>query len=306
MPQSVRQLDTHIEMVTPENIAFHYRIAGPFQRLPAYLLDLLIQAAMIFSGFLLLVFVGALAAFPGGGFGLALVFLFAVNWFYGGFFETIMNGQTPGKRLMRLRVVSIDGQPINALQAVLRNLLRAVDMLPVGFKVIMTYQFALLSTTLTERFQRLGDLACGTMVVVEEPQYRYGVVRVVEPEVLALASEIPANFVASRSLAMALSGYVLRRASIPWSRRLQIARHVGEPLRERFFLPLDTDYDRLLCAIYQRTFFGDTEMPTPVNPFAAPAGGQAVLAGAVAARHPAAPATEPVAPDADAPAANHL
>ncbi len=119
---------------------------------------------------------------------------------------------------MRLRVVSIDGQPINALQAVLRNLLRSVDLIP-----YYTYQLGLLSTTLTERFQRLGDLACGTMVVVEEPQYRYGVVRVLEPEVLALASDIPPSFVVSRSLAPALSSYVLRRSSLPWSRRLQIS-----------------------------------------------------------------------------------
>jgi uncharacterized RDD family membrane protein YckC len=274
MAQPIRQLDTHFEMVTPENIAFQYRVAGPFQRLPAYLLDVLVQGAIITGGFLLLVLAGALASLPGGGLGAFFIFFFFVNWFYGGFFETILNGQTPGKRLLRLRVISVDGQPINALQAVLRNLLRAVDMLP-----LMTYQFGLFSAILTERFQRLGDLACGTMVVVEEPQYRYGVARVTEPEVLALVAEIPASFTVSRSLGLALSSYVLRRPSIPWSRRMQIARHVGEPLCAQFGLPQDTNFDRLLCAVYQRAFFGYVEAPPGANPFATAApDGQPMMA----------------------------
>lgn len=269
MAQPIRQLDTHFEMVTPENIAFQYRVAGPFQRLPAYLLDVLFQGAIILAGFMVLVFAGMLAALPGVGGAMGLVLFFFVNWFYGGFFETVLNGQTPGKRLLRLRVISTDGQPINALQAVLRNMLRGVDLLP-----MYTYQVGLLSAVLTERFQRLGDLTCGTMVVVEEPQYRYGVVRVTEPEALALVGEIPAGFEVSRSLALALSSYVLRRATIPWSRRLQIARHVGEPLRARFDLPLETNYDLLLCAVYQRAFFGLSEEPLAVNPFGvAPAAG---------------------------------
>ena len=49
---------------------------------------------------------------------------FLVSWFYGGFFEAYWNGQTPGKRIMGLRVLSTNGRPINGYQAVLRNLLR--------------------------------------------------------------------------------------------------------------------------------------------------------------------------------------
>ncbi|MBL9123880.1 MAG: RDD family protein [Planctomycetaceae bacterium] len=263
MAQPGRQLDTHFEMVTPENIAFQYRVAGPFQRLPAYLFDLMIQGVIIVGGFLLLVLAGSLASMPGGGIGAFLVFFFFVNWFYGGIFETLLNGQTPGKRILRLRVISVDGQPINALQAILRNLLRAVDLLP-----LYTYQLGLFSAILTERFQRLGDVACGTMVIVEEPQYRYGVARIVEPEVLALVAAIPPNFSVSRTLGVALSSYVLRRPSIPWSRRVQIARHVGEPLREQFGLPPTTNVDHLLCAVYQRAFFGETEAAAGTNPFA--------------------------------------
>jgi len=61
---------------------------------------------------------------PGaGGVGLSVILVawFGLSWFYGGFFETVWNGQTPGKRLLGLRVLTVEGQPINALQAVLRN-----------------------------------------------------------------------------------------------------------------------------------------------------------------------------------------
>ena len=53
-----------------------------------------------------------------------VVVFFLVSWFYGGFFEAYWNGQTPGKRIMGLRVLSTNGRPINGYQAILRNLLR--------------------------------------------------------------------------------------------------------------------------------------------------------------------------------------
>lgn len=274
MPPPSRPLDTHIEIVTPENIAFHYRVAGPFQRLPAYLLDVLIQGAVLVLLFIVLLLAGALARLPGGGLGAWAVFYFFVSWFYFGFFETVLNGQTPGKWMTKLRVVSIDGQPINAQQAILRNLLRGVDAL-------FVYQPAFISMMMTERFQRLGDLACGTAVVVEEPQYRYGVVRIAEPEVLALTSEIPPGFVLSRSLAQALSSYVLRRSSMPWSRRLQIARYVGEPLREQFGLPVGTNYDWLLCAVYHKAFFGGADAAAAREQVAASGGVSPFMAAVV-------------------------
>ncbi len=90
----------------------------------------------------------------GLGFGFWLILWFVLSWFYGGLFETYCNGQTPGKRMMRIRVIASDGQPINGLQAVLRNLLRAIDAQP-----LFTYQLGLFSAMMNDRFQRLGDLA---------------------------------------------------------------------------------------------------------------------------------------------------
>jgi uncharacterized RDD family membrane protein YckC len=249
-------IDTRIEIVTPENIAFQYRVAGPFRRLPAYLIDVLIRIAVVAASAIIFSLAFGLVGLPGGGFGIALIGWFLLDWFYGGLFEAFWNGQTPGKRLMRLRVVSDEGQPINGLQAVLRNLLRSVDAVPLVFQV-PTYLLGLLASTMNDRFQRLGDLAAGTMVVVEEPQRHYGVARVNEPEAVRLAAELPAGFQVSRPLARALSSYVQRRQIFPWRRRAEIAMHVGEPLRIRFGLPAGTSHDLLLCALYHRTFIAD-------------------------------------------------
>jgi len=249
-----RPIDTRIEVLTPENIAFAYRLAGPFRRLPAYLIDIAVRTAFVILLFLILTFVFGLAGLAGLGVGLSLVVWFALEWFYGGLFETFWNGQTPGKRLLGLRVLSIDGEPVNGFQAVLRNVLRSVDAMPAVF-LVPTYHVGLLAAGGNRRFQRLGDLAAGTMVVVEEPNHTAGVVRVEEPESLALMDEIPSSFVAGRSLTLALSTYVERRNHLSPARRGEIAEHLAAPLREKFALPAETDSDALLCAVYRHVFF---------------------------------------------------
>jgi uncharacterized RDD family membrane protein YckC len=252
MPGLISQLDTSIEIVTPENIAFRYRVAGPFRRLPAYLIDLLIRWLICVAGVILTLACGLFGLAPMS-WGMTMVLWFLLEWFYGGVLETLFNGQTPGKKLMQIRVLSVDGQPINALQAVLRNVLRTADALP------LFYQLGLLTAMMNDRFQRLGDLACGTMVVVEERSWLYGVVRSGEPEVARMAAVVPASFQASRTLARALATYVQRRRNFSVGRRLEIARHLGEPLRQKFHLPPGTNYDLLLCGLYQRVFVTDRE-----------------------------------------------
>lgn len=263
------QLDTRIEIVTPENITFQHRVAGPFRRLPAFLIDTVIR---IVAGAIAL-FVASLvfgaAGLEGLGFGLTLLFWFVLSWFYGGLFEALWNGQTPGKWMMGIRVVSIEGQPITALQAILRNILREVDAQP-----FWLYQVGLLTAILNDRFQRLGDLAAGTMVIVEQRRQLRGVAPMAEPEAVRIAAQITPTFQPSRSLARALAAYVERRRMFSRGRRLEIAWHVGEPLRQKFQLPADTDLDMLLCGLYRRAFIADRTEPLDergVSPFAAPA-----------------------------------
>ena len=65
MSLGARQIDSTIDVVTPENIAFQYQAAGPFRRLPAYLIDFLIRLAVV-----VLVFcAGAFFSFGGLGVG---------------------------------------------------------------------------------------------------------------------------------------------------------------------------------------------------------------------------------------------
>ena len=242
-----KPLDATIHVVTPENIAFEYRLAGPFRRLPALLLDYCVRLLVQFVFILAVVFsVGMLS--PGLSVFLILIMMFVIGWFYGVFFETFMNGQTPGKYILGLRVLSDNGRPIDGMQATLRNLLRVADM----FGAV-----GLIAMSMNSKYKRLGDLVAGTIVVVEERQWLTGVAKLDDPRAIQLAAYLPPNFVVSRSMAKSLSTYVERRRYFTPPRRREVARHLAEPLLERFGLPADTSYDLLLCALYYRTFIAD-------------------------------------------------
>tara|TARA_B100001540_G_scaffold247420_2_gene222830 strand:- start:1150 stop:1839 length:690 start_codon:yes stop_codon:yes gene_type:complete len=152
------ELDTLHRVVTPENIDLQAECAGPVSRCLAYLIDLGVRSA------LLLLLALAPLFLDGAGFGLLLLGWFLLDWFYPVLFEVLKDGQTPGKRALGLRVVHMDLSPVGWNASLVRNLLRTVDFLPAA------HLLALLSMCLTLRFQRLGDLAAGTLVI-----YRGGV-----------------------------------------------------------------------------------------------------------------------------------
>ncbi len=247
-------LDSTIDIVTPENILFHYRLAGPFLRLPAYLIDLGIRLAFAVATLIGFLTLFGWVGLEELGLGITLVLWFLTAWFYGGYFETTWNGQTPGKRLLGLRVLTTDGLPINVGQAVMRNVLRVVDSLPVVDFFMGFYVVGLLSTVMNRRYQRLGDLACSTMVVIEERKLIGGVAEVFLPGLAAMVAELPEGFQPNRSLAGALANYASRRAILSPERRKEIADVLGPVLAERFGLPRGTDSDLLLCAVYCKTF----------------------------------------------------
>lgn len=270
MSPTIRPIDSRIEIVTPENIAFHYVVAGPFRRLPAYLLDCVIIVAVLVLGALGITIAFSLVGLTGIGFGVWLVAAFILSWFYFGLFETLWNGQTPGKKAFSLRVLSTDGQPINAMQAIVRNILRSVDSMPILGAAefgIPFYMVGLLTMAANDRYQRLGDLACGTIVVVERRSRLRGVVPMAHPELVRFAETLPVNFIPTRQMGQALSVYVARREIFSPARRFELARILAEPLCERMNLPADTNPDLLLCALYYRTFIADRaaaeELPLP-------------------------------------------
>src|SRR5437773_10211185 len=93
MPLHDPPLDATIHVVTPENIAFEYRLAGPFRRLPAFLLDFCIGTA-IFIVMTIVISLTVSFASPYLAFALMFLLFFRVWWFYGVLFETFINGQT--------------------------------------------------------------------------------------------------------------------------------------------------------------------------------------------------------------------
>jgi len=288
----VEQIDSTIDVVTPENIAFQYQAAGPFRRLPAYLIDFCIRVGIVIVGGVFVTVIGAASLFAAL-LGLAMLMLlwFVLEWFYGGLFEAYWNGQTPGKRVMGIRVLTTEGQPINGMQAIVRNILRWVDMMPpvpipfcyeLGIPpipVIPTCLIGLITPMLNRRYQRLGDVVMGTMVVIEERSWLFGVAKLEDPRARQLAQYLPPNYEVNRSLAKALATYVERRRFFVPARRREIAKHLGAPLLEQFGLPSDTSHDLLLCALYYRAFVADhgndrgADEAAEPSPFAYGAGG---------------------------------
>lgn len=142
---------------TPEGVAFALPLAGPVSRLLALMVDLACVSAfltLLKIGFMAL---GLLALDVAQA--LWILVTFATTIGYAMAAEWMWRGQTLGKRLLSLRVLDAEGLRLQPSQIVLRNLLRAVDVLP-GF-----YLAGGLAVLLTRRAQRLGDLAAGTIVV---------------------------------------------------------------------------------------------------------------------------------------------
>lgn len=267
MANKSRQIDSTINVVTPENIAFHYQAAGPFRRFPAFLIDVVIKLWLVWTFSMLVTVAAGYVNLPGLGIGASAVLYFIFDWFYGGFCETYMNGQTPGKWLLGIRVLTANGQPINGLQAVMRNVLRSLELMPLvslevfGLAqpayVIPTFMLGLLAMSCNRRYQRLGDLVCSTVVIVEEKYWLTGVAELEDPRTVQLATYLPIDFQVGRTLAKALSHYVDRRRFFSVARRREVAKWLAVPLLEQFGLPPDTSHDLLLCSLYYRTFIAD-------------------------------------------------
>jgi len=150
-------LDTAYSIETPEGVNLELSTAGLVVRFLAWTIDLLIR---VMAYLILAVAFGSLGDF---GMGLFLVALFLIEWLYPVLFEVYKQGQTPGKKAMKIKVLQDDGVPVGWATSLIRNLLRTVDFLP------LFYCFGIVSMLLTRDFKRLGDLAAGTVVVYANP-----------------------------------------------------------------------------------------------------------------------------------------
>ncbi len=146
-------LDTVRRVSTPEGCELVLRLAGPVARARAFLIDALLRGAAFIAAAAMLGHLGHLGA------GLAVLIYFSLAWLYPVLFEVLNAGATPGKRLCRLAVLRDDGAPVGWDAAFLRNALRFVDAMPVG------YAIGLVAMGLNGDSKRLGDILAGTVVV---------------------------------------------------------------------------------------------------------------------------------------------
>lgn len=157
MPPEGRRLSPDLKILTPEGVAFSYRLAGPVARFMAWIVDLvcililwnIFGLAMSLAGSINLDVAQAITLL--GYFVILIGYSVLTEWYW--------RGQTVGKRFMKLRVIDEQGLRLQPQQIVVRNLLRAVDLLP------FAYLIGGLSCFLSSRSQRLGDLAAGTVVI---------------------------------------------------------------------------------------------------------------------------------------------
>jgi uncharacterized RDD family membrane protein YckC len=154
---------------TPERVPLHFALASIGNRFLACAIDHALQMLAIL---LMVLAFTVLANYSSLGDQISetpkwvkavlIVIVFLIISSYFAFFEWIWNGQTPGKRWLKLRVIREDGRPVTFWEAAVRNLLRTLDMMPAPF-----YSIGLISVFISLSDQRVGDMVAGTVVVRE-------------------------------------------------------------------------------------------------------------------------------------------
>lgn len=150
-------IDTRFTLETAEGTDLPLYPAGFWIRSLAYLIDFAIRTAAVTA-------LGIVFSRSGLGMAAFLIGFFVLEWFYPVYFEVWRDGQTIGKKLMKLRVIHDDGTPMTFAASLTRNLLRTADFMP------LFYVAGVIATVCNQQFKRLGDLAAGTLVVYANPK----------------------------------------------------------------------------------------------------------------------------------------
>ena len=251
-------LRDQLSIETPELVGIELPLAGIGSRCVALLVDSVVQgftlAAMVV---VMLLLVAALprvsstqhAARSGdpAKWAIAVVILipFLLQWGYFTLFEAFWHGQTPGKRLLHLRVIQQSGRSIGLFESMGRNLIRIIDMVP-GF-----YLVGALCIFTTRRQQRLGDMVAGTLVVhsvpAQTPMLPAGTrtftaavfERPLQP-VPAKTLDLPADAVArlSRMDLQLIENFLVRRLDLPLDVGASLAEKLSHKMAEKMKLPV--------------------------------------------------------------------
>jgi uncharacterized RDD family membrane protein YckC len=214
---------------TPEQIALEFPLAGIGSRFLALMIDSLLQIIFL----IVLFIVVALTASEWTNLhvlsnivGAVVLFLvpFCIYWGYFAFFEIIWRGQTPGKRLAGIRVIHQSGRPATVVEAIGRNLLRGIDILP-GM-----YAVGLICMLCNRQNRRLGDFVAGTIVVhdktidsVQPGWQQDGSSGVASPEISKLTSQD----------LLLIETYLSRRYELDSALRTTTARQIATIIQQK-------------------------------------------------------------------------
>ena len=245
---TVRSMNEHLSIDTPEQIELNYDIAGIGSRFCTALIDSILIGIItvsswfvtraIYLGLLTETFGYWLAAIVG-------IITFAIHWGYYIVFDLINNGQSPGKRMLNLRVIKEGGYPINFADSAIRNLVRIVDFLP------MFYGIGIISMMFDKKWRRLGDLAAGTLVVKERTDLTPNqlIASVAKKNVLTYGHWIRLDEATDVELST-IREYLSRRGILSAERQRQLARTIGTPIAQKMGSNSEIDYNVFLEEVY--------------------------------------------------------
>lgn len=226
---------------TPESVAVGYDVAGVGTRFLAALIDTALQT-LILIAFAVVTLVTGTTLHGASAYAIVAIGIFIINAVLLGyyiFFELIWNGQSPGKRAMRLRVIQTSGYPVTPFAVLIRNVLRLIDFLPA------LYGFGVITMIANSRARRLGDLMAGTLVIKEGrdvnlsslsapsptmhvPPYASSP----DPEAAALLAGARIDLLTREDEAL-IRDFLHRRASLTSRRRAELAGQIAEVVHRR-------------------------------------------------------------------------
>jgi uncharacterized RDD family membrane protein YckC len=225
-------MDRTLEVRTPESIAFSYELAGLGSRFLAVSVDMAIQTLVMIGIIWGLIYAaahlnGAVRNVPAPtrietnlAIALIITIVFIVYFGYFILFEAFWNGQTPGKKLMGLRVVRDGGYPADFASIAVRNLIR------VGEFAAGLYAISAVATVISPENKRLGDMAAGTIVVRDARAAKLA-------DLMQESTDTSHPLMLSPQERALIDQFVARRAGMAPRNRAQMASQIAARVRPR-------------------------------------------------------------------------
>lgn len=241
-------------LVTPEAVVLDLPVANVGSRSLAAVVD----AVALFVIFLGVSFVAGLVSGASETTSVVMLFVgvFVILFVLPVVFETVSRGRSPGKMMLGLRVVTVEGGPIGVRHAAIRAALWPVEVLAVAGGIAVTMAL------FTRRAQRLGDLVAGTIVVqARSPREALHATRFTAPvgleahtAALDVSGLTEADYEVVRSI-------LVRDRGLADTERQRLAHDVAVRLRPRLAPPAPAGTPPLaelgaIAAAYQQRFAG--------------------------------------------------